>query len=1246
MLPKYCSSPQPKTFDLVSSPLAGINLIDASAGTGKTYTICGLVLRLLLEKDLTIEQILVVTYTEAATQDLRDRIRQLLHHALEALNAASNDEFLQKYLATIADRDKAGHKLSNALRSFDEAAIFTIHGFCQRQLLENSFESNTLFDSELIADDSYLIKEIIEDFWRCIFSQSSDFFSQYAATKFTPEALQDFLGPLLPHAFLQFVPAIEIDSGCNHLSDTEAEYATAYREVCLEWTSAREAICTDLLDSPRLKRNTYNLAAVSELIIAMDDMAAASNPSPQLFTKFERLTSSSITKGTKVRETPNIIPFYERCQNLVTLRERLLTLYDNCLLALKKRLFDTMPHELESRKTRDNVFSFDDLLRNMHKALTGVTSGSFLARTLAAKYPAALIDEFQDTDRLQYEIFKIIYRNDALLFLIGDPKQAIYSFRGADIHTYMDAAAGSSLSHHTLGTNYRSDSRLVEAINTFFCRPQNPFVYEAISFQPIEAALKKDRQFLTIDGMKEEPFIICYLERKSDLTQSKNREISKSEARQRITSRVTAEISRLLKLASENRACLNDRQLVPGDIAVLVRKNSEAQQIQEALGTIKIPSVLHSGEDLFATEEAKEMALLLEAISAPGNIRRLKTALITRFLGLPPSSITQSEITASESEENIEHWLARFRIYHKLWNRYGFMRMFWYLIHENRVRQRVLASKKGERVLTNILHLAEILHRESINQGLNMVTLLGYLQNRLAEVGTKDIEHQLRLESDEDRVKIVTIHKAKGLEYPVVFCPFTWEGTRLKTASSCLFHQQDSDGATKLIYDGGTPEFASHLKKARQEELAENLRLLYVGLTRAVHRCYFFWGPISGAGTSAPAYLLHQDLSNSDKIKAAVTGPTDLMERIAERFAGLSDPEILADLQKLAGAADGSIKISGIDEQEQYFLPESSDHGANLRCQEFNGTVSNTWKISSFSSLTAHKSGKTPETSIFLDETPDRDATNVTPPSPEELTDLEESIPDIFSFPHGARPGTLMHQLLERTDFSRNPPLSEGFISEKLQYFGYETTWCPVLLEMLENLANIVLHKDIPDLKLSNVPLTNCLHELEFYYPLSTLTNRHLKEIFQAMKLPLPPSSAVFMDRQLDRLTFAPAKGFMRGFIDLVFEFDNRFYLVDWKSNHLGARIENYHRNKLQDEILGNYYNLQYHLYCLALHLYLTNRFPNYDYKSHFGGVFYVFLRGTKQNLGPDYGIYHDLPTSSTIKILETELLPVNKPNL
>ena len=287
------------------------------------------------------------------------------------------------------------------------------------------------------------------------------------------------------------------------------------------------------------------------------------------------------------------------------------------------------------------------------------------ARALAQKYPAALIDEFQDTDPLRFAIFRAIYGEHTLLFLIGDPKQAIYSFRGADIFTYMDAAAGSPLAHHTLGVNYRSTPTLVKAVNTLFGRPKNSFIFAAISFHPVAAAPGQNREYLTIDGVQEEPFILSYLAgepvsgKDTASPQEKNTKISKTAARRRIISGVAAEITRLLSLAAADRVQINARRLLPGDIAVLVRTNNEARKMQEALTVLQVPSVLHSGDDLFASREAKEMSLLLGAIETPSSIRRVKAALLTRFIGLQPQAINLLQAGTPKNEEILEYWLTQ-----------------------------------------------------------------------------------------------------------------------------------------------------------------------------------------------------------------------------------------------------------------------------------------------------------------------------------------------------------------------------------------------------------------------------------------------------------------------------------------------------------------------------------------------------------------------------------------------------------
>jgi exodeoxyribonuclease V beta subunit len=1221
---------QTNTFNLANSHLGGFNLIDASAGTGKTYTICALVLRLILERNLGIEQILVVTYTEAATEDLRHRIRHKLRQVLQALaNGESSDPFLQEYLPLIADTVEAKQRFADALRSFDEAAIFTIHSFCQRMLRENSFESNTLFDSELVADDSYLLQDVVEDFWRRNFYRESDLFVEYASGQISPDLLHGLLTAFLPHSVLKFVPSFEPEEYCSGLSDIEKEYIAAYRSVCTAWPAAREEVSKDLLHSETLNRTTYRKEKLSGLLTDMEAMAAACHPSTTLFDGFTLLASSTIISKTKSKHTPNVLFFYDLCENLQQSRSVLLHQFDRCLIAKKKKLTDSFRNEFDKRKEQRNIFSFDDLLRKFHGALSG-QGGATFARNVAQKYRAVLIDEFQDTDPLQFEIFTAICKDRSLLFLIGDPKQAIYSFRGADIFTYMDAAGSTQLIPYTLGVNHRSIPGLVKAVNTLFSRASRPFVFDAIAFQPVASARKEMQESLTIDGRQATPFIVWHLAKQGKGADTEK--LTKTIAKQTIIAAVVNEVANLLALAAENRACINGRKLFPGDIAILVRKNDEARKMQEALTACRVPSVLHSGENLFAAWEAREMALLLGGIASPHSLPKVRTGLLTRLIGLETGEI---DPVSPSSEPVIEKWLLRFRTYHEVWNRHGFIQMFWTVMAENRVRVRMLALENGERSLTNILHLAEILHREAADRGLNMTALLDYLHDRIAGEKTKNIEHQLRLESDADRVRIVTIHKAKGLEYPVVFCPFTWEGSRLSSASSCICHLREGPNTkTELVFDAGSPQLDKHLQLAREEELAENLRLLYVALTRAVHRCYMVWGTFKNAETSAPAYLLHQG-------PAADRADHNLSTIAADRYLALSDDEIRTELQDLARASGGTISIRPCPELSADYLPQAENINIHFRAREFTGTIATDWRISSFSSLIASRSvsaGSLPEIQEIL---PGRDDFPLEQAVQEKTDSHAAKKHDIFSFPHGPGPGTMLHALLEKIDFSIMHGNGGGnLVQQKLLQYGYDPAWAPTLKHMLVHLAKVTLHHDIPGLRFSNIPAANCMHELEFYYPLGRTSPETLKSIFSSnTPYNVSPDLGTFISQQMDKLTFSPARGFMKGFIDLVFKFNGKYYLVDWKSNYLGDSSRDYHKEKLRDTMISGFYFLQYHLYCLALLLYLENRLPVFDYATHFGGIFYVFLRGVDHRLGPDYGIFHELPDSSVMNCLRKKLI-------
>jgi ATP-dependent exoDNAse (exonuclease V) beta subunit (contains helicase and exonuclease domains) len=482
-----------KTFDLLTNPLEGINLIEASAGTGKTFTIAGLFLRLILEKNLLVNEILVVTFTKAATAELNDRIRNLLKEAIEGFaRGQSDDEFLNGLIKQYPDPLPSLKRLKEALRDFDEAAIFTIHGFCQRVLKEHAFESSLLFDTELITDEEALKQEIIDDFWRINFYNASPLFIHYALNNHcTPENLLKLVRTYSDKPLLKVIPQVTIPD----TSQEEKNFNDAFNKARDSWQSSKADVEKILANQIGFKQSV--VSKVPELIIGFDYFLNAGNKNFTLFHQFDLFTVSGVKKATKKNYEPPQHPFFDFCEILKEKLQALSGVYEQRLLGLKTSLFTFLHQSLGKQKQRRNVQSFYDLLSKLRNALAD-KSGAELAKIIRAKYHAALIDEFQDTDPLQYEIFHNIFKNQGgILFLIGDPKQAIYSFRGADIFAYL-LAISQVEKKYTLKENWRSDPQLINAVNTIFSHVKNPFVFEGIKFQEASAAKIKKLSRLSL----------------------------------------------------------------------------------------------------------------------------------------------------------------------------------------------------------------------------------------------------------------------------------------------------------------------------------------------------------------------------------------------------------------------------------------------------------------------------------------------------------------------------------------------------------------------------------------------------------------------------------------------------------------------------------------------------------------------------------------------------------------------------
>jgi exodeoxyribonuclease V beta subunit len=1156
-------------MDLCTAPLDGTTLIEASAGTGKTYTLTGLFVRLLLEKGLTVDQILVVTFTDAATEELRDRIRTRLADMAGVLadELEADDDLERELLARFGGTD-AARRLKLALRNFDLAQIFTIHGFCQRMLSRNGFECQALFDTQLEPDLSDLRRQVCLDFWRGRILPLSGLTGTEVRQCLDPEALSDLSDlPFLAQG-MRIVPADAppdpapldqaVRDACARLA---AMWPTAQREV-RELLLGRAGDFNARMFSPhkldqRLKaaRNFIHLPRLD----AGDPLKAMAELAPDYL--------RGMTK--KAFEAPEH-PLFEEMGSLLGQVEALRRAVAPFVVHLRHAFLSGFTGRLDELKRRRSVMGFDDLLRGMHAALASPE----LVAAARSQYRAALIDEFQDTDGLQYDIFRTLFATgggENSLFLIGDPKQAIYSFRGADLHTYLQAAESCQRSR-TLGVNHRSTPELIEAVNRVFSRPSNPFMQRGIAFQPVGAPGGEHKRF-TEDGNAPAPLVLWH-------AASEDKPLAKGALAPRICRAVAAETSRLLNGARQGRIRIGDAPLQPGHIAVLVETHAQGADIHRALAALGIPGVVTHTSSVFATPEAGELLSVLEGVAECQRPQALRTAL-----AMPLTGLSAVEIVGLERDGRLDAMFERFLSYRELWERRGVMAALQRLLADLNVRERLVTLPGGERRMTNVLHCMELLHARERETGASMHALLTWFGRKLGADATEDT--QLRLDTDRDAVQIVTIHKSKGLQYPVVFCPFIYGRARCPE-DRALVH----DGG--LLLDLGSPELPARVRQAQGEAQAERVRLLYVALTRAKCRCYAVWGRINEAETSGAAWLFHG-------------------HRVAEGEAlswGEIDEAMVA--KDLSALADEAVEVAELPDVEPLPGPPQFAQAPDLRCRAWERALGAGFGLASFTGLTRGMEHGRPG----LDED-------------DAAGQAEDDEWSMARFPRGAAAGSCLHRIFERIDFTDGGTVP-GEVADALAAYGFDPVW----EKTVEDMVLRTLRADLGGFRLECVGTKDRLVELEFLFPLRPVTRQALAAVYRDAAGYLPPD----LPERMDDLRFEPRQGFMTGFMDLVVRSGGKYYLLDWKSNWLGPTPGHYTGEALDAAMAGSHYFLQYHLYCLALKRHLALRKPGFDYEREFGGVRYVFLRGVDPER-PGQGVHMDRPDPRFLEGLDRALI-------
>lgn len=1079
--------------------LGGSNLIEASAGTGKTFSIGILVLRLILEKEVDLRKILMVTFTKAAVAELEHRIRLFIREAQGyALKGAKCDGVISSIVDNAIDsngKESVLVCLRKATLSLDDTSIFTIHGFCQKTLAEFAFETGQLFSSEVTDSSADITEKAVNEYWR-----------QHITTL---DKLQ--LQVLFEHSLSRSDMAGTVNKelgGKTFVYNKDLNIADAFADF-FEKDYIKSATqkfehsfsMSEERDVENFKSNRYALKTFGPLCdnaMAFCEALLEKHDKAYVEKCFPGLLDAAQTYEATIEESKQAA------------LEIISAIYGDAIQKTQ--------HFIDKRKSDLNVFTFDDLIQNLATAVANDESG-MLKGELQKKYKCVFIDEFQDTDKMQYDIFNTLFNGNAILYYIGDPKQSIYGFRGADIDTYKYAA--SLVDHgYTMSNNFRSSPNMVKALNSFFTLAGNAFCDDKIAYEVVNSGKSFPEMELTDEAGNTDTV--------------KNITLFKAKAKKDIYPAVASEIYSLLTFDYR----VGEERLKPSDIAILVRTKGEAREMKMALSKKNIPSVSIDDSKVLQSEEAVIVNDVLRACTNP-NKANINRALLNKF-----TAFGKDEILSLDDEKELQ----KFREINDTWQRegvYGALTLFMKLY---KVGFNLLDSGRdgGERSITNLLQIIELLHKTEINKHLSDEELISWLQRMLNGAEASGDEFVQRIESDDDAVQIVTIHASKGLAYKIVFCPFLDLQSEPSRHHSFIEYKDPDTGNYCF----------SKFKTEREKELygiqteQENRRLIYVALTRVVQKIYMY--SLDGRGSGSIKSFMQSDYGSP--------------------FIEYSD------MEDLEGARYSHKKGKVI-----------------RKAKQFSSSVSTSWQMMSFSGL--NQSHQTYAAS--------------------DVKFKNKYDEFIFSkIGKGSVVGNFVHELLEKCDFSKDQ------FQKQINAIGmrYPSVYKRDHLEDYNQMMHEVLHANLSEDKpwsLHQVNRQKKIAELEFIFNIDHLSREQISALYDEVRLE----------------GSYKLSGFMTGFVDLFFEHEGKYYILDWKSNFLGSNLSHYTHEQMEQAITDNNYHLQYLIYTIAVKRYLETRLPNFDFKRDFGGVYYIFLRGCRKD--ETTGVYFNKPASETIEKLD-----------
>jgi len=1180
-------------------PLQGKHLIEASAGTGKTFNITRIYLRMLLERKLPVEKILVMTFTKDATEELRGRIdsfiRQALHHWQQLI---VEDAYFSE-LATKIEEQEAKFLLKKALLFLDEAAIYTIHGFCKRVLSQHAFVSGLPFNAKMETDSKDVVLEACQDWYRTLSTNDKDAFLTLA--EFWPE----------PSKFhQQFAKAIAHKGDIQLLSAEQifTSFQAATSEALASLNSHTEFLTISLIESKKGAEKDKRVQELEQLKHWLAQIISSQEIMPPAVMPDAFIDGRRYARSKDKAQLVDIFTWVNQVKTQAKSLQK--SLNKAKAYALVKKGIFVIRQQVKDKKRQLGMLDFDDLITTLADQLSNeqVISDSSndkserrLANLLFEQYPVALVDEFQDTDPQQFSILRSIYyhRQDAAIYMIGDPKQAIYGFRGGDVFAYLSARAECDY-QWIMDTNWRSSVDMIQAYNRLFYGESLPDVktlnsgidssdkvfgydidYIPVKASPVAIAEKSTRSNDFNDQYNALQFVHFspVEDTQSGSKASIGTPVVKQSYRTEMANWCASEIARLL---ADETTKLNAQ-----DIAILVRDGAEAQAIKNALQLCNLSAVFLSNRaNLFDSEQTHQVFTILQGILFVENERLYTAALASDLLAYTPEKLHHLQ-SDEQAWQTLKFTFAGLR---DEWLYKGFIGMALKLMHEHFH----IVGENKDRIITNLMHLFELMQSAS-QRHRQPQELLHWLQAQM-QTDSLENEAELRLESDDNLVKIVTQHGSKGLEYPVVFVPFPTrhkDPLRLGSRAISFIEYHDDDKNLCLSLDGE----AQAKQAMANEAYAEAIRLLYVAITRAEKRCYLF--------TSA-----------FDSYHNSPLGRT---------LAWTKGQDIPSALQSLVTENPDCIGVCYVTEHDEETVnTEQKQQVQALSAAKFTGKIERDWWLSSFSALSRNlRHGGV--------STPDRDQDNAEFDLlvADNITRDEHLLR--FQITKGAQTGNLLHDILEHTDFTapdwaqstKIPLLKYGELPDKYQQQDLEQ-WLQQILETPLNKSiktastdssadlSEELSTDSPILTLSMIDNGQTLRESEFYFPMDATNSQNLVELLTRHRKNYRGKHHKHrvLLYKVNLPAYKKLKGMMHGFIDLVFCAEGKYYVCDYKSSHLGNSYHDYCQENLIENIEKNYYDLQYLIYSLALHRYLAQLVPNYQPSEHFGGIYYLYLRG------------------------------------